>query len=378
MIYNSSTVIDSAESLVGFSALDGFSLPTSLTSTTLKMNSYHPLLQLDVIDNVRPESQNLSDFLVSVRRSSISTLLNDIFTKKLAHQSLKTKLAETNVFDSTARFSNLINKRGRFLGWVFRPSKSNNLHHKITKIGIQLLQNETALPIYVYHSSQKDPLQTVSLTTTGAPSVFWQTLETPITMNYQDYDYGGFYFIGYYEDDLTEANRAIYKDYDLSVEPCNSCNPFNIRAYRDWSKYVSIATAYVDSTKLDGTDMVSVEDVEIENENNWGLNFRIESYCDLTSWLVDNIGLIAPALQVRYAIDLLRYLEMSGLRKNSVTDSMKEEAFVAINGQKSENNYVKVRGLIHDYEDYIKGLNFDLSRLDPVCLPNSYRSIKFR
>jgi hypothetical protein len=377
MNYNINQTITALEPLVGFESSEGFTLPTSLTATSLKMNSYHPLLQLSILDNVRPEDLSLSTFLTSIRKSSITSLLNDVMTKKLSAHSIKTKLSDTQVFDSTARFSNLLSKRGRFVGWVFRPVRSEHTFHKIPRIAIQTSLSQTGIPIYVYHSSQKEPIQMVTINSTGNSGVTWTDLETPLLLNYLEYDAGGFYYIGYYEEDLDVNNQAIYKDHDLSKLQCGTCNPFNTRAYKDWSKYISISTAYVEGSKLDGSDMVSVEDVEIENINNYGLNFRIESYCDITKFLTENKSIMTPALQVRYAIDLMRYIEMSALRANKVTDQLKDQAFVAINGQKSENGFVKIKGLIHDYDDYLKGLNFDLSKIDPVCLPSKDRSISW-
>ena len=66
---------------------------------------------------------------------------------------------------------------------------------------------------------------------------------------------------------------------------------------------------------------------------------------------------------------------MNPLRKNTVTDTTKNEAFTAINVVVSENNYIKVRGLVHEYKDYLDGLNFDTSVLDPVCLANVRKGI---
>ena len=377
MNYNISTTTTALETLVGFNSSEGFNLSASLTGGLLKMNDYHPLLQLSVLDNVRPEGVDLGDWLTNIRKNSIATTLNDLMTKKLSSHSIKTKLSDTQVFDSTARFSNIISKRGRFLGWVFRPIKSEHTYHSITRIALQLTAPQASVPIYIYHSSQEEPIETRTVTITKSNSVEWSTLDSPILMNYASHDYGGFYYIGYYEDDLNEGVSAIYKDYDLSVAPCGTCNMFNTKSYKDWSKYVSISTAYVEASDLNNNDMVSVDKVNIENISNFGLNYRIETYCDITNFLVDNKNMVAPALQVRYAIDLLRYIEMSPLRANKVSDQMKDSSFVAINGQKSENNFIKVRGLIHDYEDYMKGLNLDMSKLDPVCLPSSTRGIQW-
>lgn len=235
----------------------------------------------------------------------------------------------------------------------------------------------TNLPIYVYHSSQLEPITTRTITTTKDKSVNWVDLDEPIILDYSSVDAGGYYFIGYFESDLDTLNQAIYKEHDLTVAPCGSCNVWNTTYYKNWSSYLKINTAYVNPSDLDLTNFVSNEKVNYQSDRNYGLNFKLETYCDITNFIVDNASLFTPALKIRYAIDLLRYIEMSPLRSNKVTDTMKSESFVAINGQVSENNYIKVRGMIHDYDEYLKGLNFDTSRLDPVCLPSTRTGIRW-
>lgn len=367
--------------MVGFENLEGYTLSSSLTTSQFKMNNYHPLLQLSVLDNVKPENTTLDTFLKNVRKASITSVLNDLITKKLVGKGIKTKLADTTVFDSTARFTNLISNNSKFVGWSFRPVASKNTVTKITKIALQALQPVTDLPIYVFHSSQLDPIAQTTITTTKSSSVDWVTLETPITLKYTDHDKGGYYFIGYSQDDFvvasSESNRAIYKEHDLSVAPCGSCNKWNMTYYNSWSKFLKIDTGTFDDFDVDNPQMVSTEKINFGENKNYGLNFQIETSCDLTTFLTDNKSLFAPTLQVRYAIELLRYIDMSPIRKNVVTDTMKNEAFTAIHGSISENNYIKVRGLMHDYNNYLDGLNLDTSMLDPICLASTNKGLSW-
>lgn len=379
MVYNVSQIETALSSLVGFESLEGYTLSAPLTATTFKMNSYHPLLQLSILDNVKPESMTLDAFLQSVRKTAVTSTLNDLVTKKLAGKGIKSKLSDTIVFDSTARFTNLISNNSKFVGWSFRPVRSGNVVTKITKIALQLLEPVTDLPIYVFHSSQLEPVTTRTVTTTKSSSVEWVTLETPITLSYGDQDAGGYYFIGYYQDDLisssSSTNRAIYKEHDLSVAPCGSCNKWNGTYYKEWSKFLKIDTGTF--TPEVPEQMVSHEKINFGENKNYGLNFGIETNCDITDFIVSNKSLFAPTLQVRYAMELLRYIDMSPIRKNVVTDTMKNEAFTAIHGSISENNHIKVRGLSHEYRDYMEGLNLDTSYLDPICLASTARGISW-
>lgn len=377
MVYNVSTIETALSTLVGFESLEGYTLSSGLTSTTFKMNNYHPLLQLSILDNVKPESTTLDDFLKNIRKTTITTVLNDLVTKKLVNKGIKSKLADTIIFDSTARFTNLVSNNSKFVGWSFRPVRSGNLVTKINKIALQLLEPVTDLTIYVFHSSQLEPVTTRTISTTKSTAVEWVDLETPITLFYTDQDRGGYYFIGYYQDDLisssSSSNRAIYKEHDLSVAPCGGCNKWNGNYYKEWSKFFKIDTGTFVPEQPE--EMVSTEKINFGENKNYGLNFNIQTTCDITDFLVNNKSLFAPTLQVRYAIELLRYIDMSPIRKNVVTDTMKNEAFTAIHGSISENNYIKVRGLSHDYREYLDGLNLDTSMLDPICLASTSKGI---
>ena len=379
MVYNVSQIETALSSLVGFESLEGYTLSSPLTSATFKMNSYHPLLQLSILDNVRPDGLDLDQFLIGVRKTAITATLNDLVTKKLAGKGIKSKLSDTVVFDSTARFTNLISNNGKFVGWSFRPVRSGNVVTKINKIALQLLEEVVDLPIYVFHSSQLQQVTSRTVSTASATSVNWITLEEPIILKYSDHDVGGYYFIGYYQDDLisssSETNRAIYKEHDLSVAPCGSCSKWNGTYYKEWSKFLKIDTGTFDPEVPE--QMVSHEKINFGENKNYGLNFAIETTCDITDFIINNKSLFAPTLQVRYAMELLRYLDMSPIRKNVVTDTMKNEAFTAIHGSISENNHIKVRGLSHEYKDYMEGLNLDTSYLDPICLASTTRGISW-
>lgn len=379
MTYDITAIEEELKKLVGFNSETNYTLSTPLTTAIIKLNSFHPLLNLSILDNVKPENVTLDNFLINVRKASITSLLNDLITKKLTEKGIKSKLADTIIFDSTARFTNLIPNTNKFVGWSMRPLRSVNVKTVITKIAFQSLEPVTDLPIVLFHSSQLEPISTTLITTTKATSVNWVTLEEPLTLSYTDQDTGGYYFIGYYQDDLisssSSTNRAIYKEHNLSIAPCGSCNRYNTTYYNTWSKFLRIDTGTFDPAV--DQEMVSNEKINFGQNKNYGLNFEIKTSCDITSFLTENSSLFLPTLQVKYAIELLRYVDMSPLRKNTVTDTMKNEAFTAIHGSVSENNYIKVKGLIHDYNDYLKGLNIDTSMIDPLCLAGTRTGVRW-
>lgn len=374
-MYNIEILKTELENLVGFRDEKSYCLDESLTSSesTLFINDHHPLLSLNVLDNIRPEGLSLDDFLTNIRSAAISKTINDLVTKKSMAKTSKTILSNLQIFDSASSIRNVESKNNRFVGWIVRPYKFEYLKHAFKQIGVQFLEADE-FNLYIYHSSKTAPIQVIPISYTNPRELQWIDLDTQIELSYED---GGYYYIGYYEDDLAPSNNAIFKEHYLDRRPCGGCNPLNFSSYTQFSSYFKILTGFVtnaDSTVLNAPD---VKDIQFQNNRNYGLNFKVTSYCDITDFLVEYKNLITYALLDRVAIDLLRYAEMSPSRNNVVTDTISRESYIAINGNVSENGLIKVRGLIHDYEDKIKSLSFETSRLEPVCLPCNTRGIRW-
>jgi hypothetical protein len=374
-MYNIQTILDDLEALVGFENESGYNLSQQLTSSLsgLKINQQHPLTALSVLESSKPENMSLDDFLGMVRRNATTKAISDVINLKLTNKVTKEVLGLTSIFDSTASLRNLQSREaGRFVGWLIRPNKFEYLNHEIKSIGVQFLENDT-FPIHIFHSSQKTPVRTITINYTKPTSVEWVDLEEPIILNYTDYDEGGYFLIGYYEDDLSQSNRAIYKRHNLSKRPCGSCSPraaIDQQLYNRWSNYFKIATVTTN-------DPLEVRDLNFINDTNFGLNFKIKSYCDITNFIVENKNMFVYPILYRTMIDLIRYIEMSPTRNNRVTEDVRKEAYVAINGAITENNFIRNKGLMHEYDEYVRGLDFNLSRLEPVCIPCDRRGVRW-
>lgn len=374
-MFNIAELKENLKDLVGFREQEVHSLDDSLTTSTssIYINDAHPLLSLDVLDSVRPENLTLDEFLEQTRANSIAKTIADVITIKNLAKATKEVLAETQIFDSTASLRNLEAKNSRFVSWIIRPNKANYLNHIIKKAGLQFLEADT-IKLYVYHSSNLvTPVRIENLAYTTPTAVQWVDLSAPLVLNYKDIDSGGYYLLGYYEDDLLPTNQAIYKEHYLDRRPCGGCNPYNFGWYSSWSKYFKINTGVVEELNT-----LDVKNIKFINDRNYGLNFKITSKCDITDFLIENSNMLVYPILYRVSIDLLRYVEMSPTRNNAVSDLMSKESYIAINGQVSENNFIKVKGIIHEYDDKIKSLDFNLSRISPVCLPCSDKGIRWR
>lgn len=377
-MYNISQITSGLENLVGFDNETGFSLDSSLTSpsSSLTINGFDSMLSLVTLNAIKPENLSLDEFLISQRKKSTQKVIADLISHKLSVEAQKSVLEETPLINGTASLSNTITKDGRFVGWLFKVPESINLRHTILQLMVQFTENVIDLPIYVYHSSQQEPVQTIQVSTSNAPSVSTITLDEPIVLQFKtdQTDAGGYYLIGYYENDLGTA-QALNKKLTVGVRPCGTCDTWSTKYFAKWSPYLKTQAVYAPAYSLDSTNLPSR--LESKTETNFGLNFYVSIGCDLTDFIVSHKELFASTIQARLALDLLKFVETSPTRNNYITDSLRKEAFIRINGSVSENNHIKVKGLVHVYSDYLKGINFDFSRLDKFCLASTRSGVRW-
>ena len=111
-------------------------------------------------------------------------------------------------------------KAGRFVGFEIQAQHSEHLVILLKRIGLQFDATQTDLTIYLYHSSQVDPVLTQDVTTTKAGSVEWVTLNNfNLDFINDNIGAGGRWFIGYYEDDIN--GQAIKRGVEISS--CSTC-----------------------------------------------------------------------------------------------------------------------------------------------------------
>lgn len=304
-----------------------------------------------------------SDWLERGDDASILKLVNYLINKKKIRKDTKSLLDDLKLFDGNGRLSDLITKQGRFVGLQVELKRHEGLQYLLRRIGFQANALQTDLPIYIYHSSQLEPVYTFNISTTKATSFEWVNLEAEnIDLKYFDesYDAGGVWYIGYYEDDLN--GQAIRKNYNFSNAPCTKCNRYNYRAWNLYNRFLSITPMQVTSNNLNGTDMFDIARVQHVQTNNFGLNLSFSTECDVSTIFCDNKERFVDAIGKQRAVDLLKEMVHS-TRDNNLKEDVKAMAFSALNG---EDN---IQSMESQIEEAIDAIDFDFSDLNTPCLP---------
>jgi len=380
-MFNENKIVNLTYNYVGIREIDETS-PLASPTKNIFIEDVCPLLTYDTLKATLAQ-QAIDEDYDSLLEQKFKYYVRDVLSKITTHKKItktnRTVLDRMTVFNGLAQLPNTIVNNGKFVGWMIALNKGKDTLLKIRSIGIQTTEPQASLPIYVFHSSQRDPIVTTSITTTKGGSFQWHDFETPIELSYyasrddnQDYDTGGFFYVGYFQDDL--VGQAIKKNINLISPPCSTCDGGRYyRKWSQWSKFLQIRTGEVSSEKIDSADpeMVDSGDIGINDTNNYGLNFDISVECDLTKFIVDHLHLLVEPIKYSIAVGLLNELIYNS-RDNVSRDKVLPLANRALHGDPVNG----IKGIMHYYTQSIEALDFDLSKLSSVCAGATHKGTR--
>jgi hypothetical protein len=279
--------------------------------------------------------------------------------------STKTLLNSSAMFDGVARFSQTLVNESKFVAMKVKLKNSYGAIARIDKLGLQFTAIQTNLPIYVFHSSQKDYVQKILVTTTKASSMEWVTLSEPINLSYYgDNDTGGFYYIGYYQDDI--LGQALKKDFNFS-KFCAGCNGRSaIKIWNTRLNFMEVVPMFVSQSNYTMMEMWDYEDDVETSDINYGINFTTTIECDLSEYFIENKLLFADAIGKQVAVDVLNDMKHSN-RANRIAEVNRNMIIRDLEGDKETHE----EGLAARLEMSLRSLDFDFSKIDSPCLPDN-------
>lgn len=384
-MYNISLVNDGLFGLIGWNDTnDSTTYPVLeadllVSRSGLKVQEEHPLLTPENIYHIMPEEAGnidsviLSRFIRERTKASANRLLRQVITAKKTEKITKSIFENLKIFNGAGRLKDTIIKKSRFVGLELNLKRFENITAKIERIGLQFTQIQTNLNIYIFHSSQEQPIHTETITTTKNNSFEWITPATPIYLNFfnENYDTSGVFYIGYFEDDI--SGQAINKDIDFSqpFKVCNTCGGSK-DGYNTINQYIKIYPFEVQNSDLNGLDLWDIQNNRFINNRNFGLNLALSMRCDLTNFILRNEDILSNALSKQIALDFL-WEYANTIQTSGAAEKLKQHAQIAL--MNSEGNAGSMQ---RELNELIKGLNFDFSNLGSPCLPSSKKGISLR
>jgi hypothetical protein len=330
--------------------------------------------ETDILDSEYwAETNPFSEWLEEKTKASIVKLINKFINMKLADKATKSLIENKILFDGTGRLTNKIENRNRLVGFEIDTVRSKGVTVKIDKIGLQMTK-PGSYTLYIFHSSNPEPIYTLTFEKTKANSLEWFKPKDDILLPYEstNTDAGGSWYLVYKQSELPENAQAIYKDRDWSTGPCKACSRSEFLAYQAWSRYIEVHPFYISED-----EEFDPEIMNFTYDKNYGINLEVSAYCDLTDFIIKQRAMFQDVLSKQVAIDFLRefaYNPNVRTNRHSINAS-KLDILVELDG---DSNSMRQSGLSYELDIALKALSISTQGLDRVCLPCVNNGIKYR
>lgn len=315
------------------------------------------------IQSAIPRDLPLDDYLKNVVDESVVEMFNDLLTKRQLKKYGKTLLENAILLNKYGWVNDGIVNQNRFVGFQIGVRTMEGLKLIIQQIGFQFV-GASEFDLYLYHSSQVDPLEQITITATGGGKWDWKDAQFNLsTFNSGEY-HGGVFILGYYQEDL--VSQAInYSNFDWQRGECGSCN--NNKKYSDaWKSiknYYNVFPVYVPQGNFVKGQMFDMDKMEFDQRTSWGMNLRLSTICDLTDFFINNKFVFKNLLKLKVTnkvLEMMRYSQET----NYIEENLKDMILLDLIGDKASKGItIPMR-----YQNELKSVQFNIENINSECL----------
>lgn len=322
----------------------------------------------------------LTDFIYQATLSGIADTVTNFIQQKKVSEETKSLLDRRTFFDGAARLRATIENKDRLVGFEITPVRALGVTTKINKIGLQLVGGTGPITLYLFHSSQQEPVWSQEFVYENERGMFqWFIPNEDLYLPYigDDTDAGGSWYLCYLQRDLPRWVEALNVTKDWSKEPCSSCGVDNIAVWREITKYIQISPFF--TTPWDeGVDPCfgDKERLIYTNTTNYGINCEISVGCDLTDFIIQQRDIFARVLQKQVAANLLRMIAMNPdvrVNRNQMNVG-RMDILYELDG----NPQGRASGLNYELQQAYKALSLETKGLSRACLACNNKGVRFR
>lgn len=323
----------------------------------------------------------LSDFLERVTRNGIATAIQTFTQIKQLDKETRNLLERRTFFDGAGRIRATLQNTHKLVGFEIVPVRALGVTAKIEKIGLQMTGGTGIVKMYLFHSSQIDPIKTFDLDFQVKNGGFqWFTLEDCfLPYISKDTNSGGSWFLCYNQDELPQGMEAINVSKDWSREPCGTCNIGSVEVWRELTKYLQVTPFMYNApeTFAEYPELWDIAYTMYTNTQNYGLNCEITVGCDLTDFIISQRQIFQDVIQKQVAVIALRALAMNpNVRVNRYqSNATRTDILYELDGNTSG---VRPGGLGYQLKKAYEALKLDTQGLDRVCLSCNNRGVRYK
>lgn len=323
----------------------------------------------------------LSDFLERMTRNGIATAIQTFTQIKQLDKETRNLLERRTFFDGAGRIRATLQNNHKLVGFEIVPVRAMGVTAKIEKIGLQMTGGTGVVRMYLFHSSQIDPIKTFDLNFTVTNGGFqWFPLNDCYLPYISDKNNaGGAWFLCYNQDELPAGMEAINVSKDWSREPCGTCNIGSVEVWRELTKYLQVTPFmyHAPETFAEYPELWDIAQTLYTRTQNYGLNCEITIGCDLTDFVISQRAIFQTVIQRQVAAIALRTLAMNpNVRVNrNQSNASRTDILYELDGNTAG---VRPGGLGYDLKKAYEALRIDTQGLDRICLSCNNRGVKYR
>lgn len=335
----------------------------------------------DEVPDTWDEYNFLSDYIERLTRAGISKAVQNFIQAKQLSRETRNLFDRHTFFDGAAKLNATVRSSHRLVGIELVPVRAMGVTMQIHKIGLQMVGGVGTIRMYLFHSSQKEPIKTINLEFTNTNGGFqWFDVEN-IFLPYmsKDTDAGGAWFLCYNQDDLPFGMEALNVSKDWSIEPCGTCNIGSVEIWREMTKYLQASPFCANSYEgfKDNPEMWDIEQTMYTPMMNYGINCEISIGCDLTDFIIEQRNIFATVVQKQVAADILRLMALNpNVRVNrNQSNVSRMDVLYEVDGNTMAKN---PGGLGNELKEAYKALTIETKGLDRICLKCQNGGVKYR
>lgn len=323
----------------------------------------------------------LSDFLERMTRNGIATAIQTFTQIKQLDKETRNLLERRTFFDGAGRIRATLQNNHKLVGFEIVPVRAMGVTAKIEKIGLQMTGGTGVVRMYLFHSSQIDPIKTFDLNFTVTNGGFqWFPLNDCYLPYISDKNNaGGAWFLCYNQDELPAGMEAINVSKDWSREPCGTCNMGSVEVWRELTKYLQVTPFMYNApeTFAEYPELWDIAYTMYTRTQNYGMNCEITIGCDLTDFIISQRQIFQTVIQRQVAAIALRTLAMNpNVRVNrNQSNATRMDILYELDGNTSG---VRPGGLGYDLKKSYEALQIDTQGLDRICLACNNRGVRYR
>lgn len=309
------------------------------------------------------EKDRLSDYLRKRKRQAIRTIMMDSYNQKRSINKQREELDNIMIYEGGGTMDLKVIKKGRIVGFTIELLNNLGLELTLAQLSLQL-DTPQDLTVYLWHQNQEDSIATFNLTQTKSNSVEWHSLDKKVFFRDLENNLdSGFYYLGYYEDDL--VGQAIRKKFTFGAVPCGTCSRYNSTAYQKYSQYVKLRAFSVTSDNIPAANKLwNVESMTYNADTNFGMNLRISTGCDISQWVLDRKHVFADVIAEQLKVDLINEIA-NNTRSNGVSETTKTNARGVL-----QDKHIGGEGLLRRLDKSKESANLEMSDIHRnVCMP---------